>query len=132
MAVTRYPRTDRDARTGSSLRGQPLLALHQAHQAALARATKLHERLAREHHRQSRLLFSKADLRRAAEICRQANREWRERAKTRKAPRDARVDSLLVRPMEGPLDAAPTGAISVEPSLFSNATAASTMPKACP
>ena len=87
MAITRYPRKDRDARTGSSLRGQPLLAFRQAHQATLARATKLHERLAREHHRQSRLLFSKADLRRAAEICRQVSREWREAASRRAAIR---------------------------------------------
>ena len=95
MAVTRYPRTDRDARTGSSLRGQPLLALHQAHQATLARATKLHERLAREHHRQSRLLFSKADLRRASELCRQANREWRE-ASARAGGDSLKIDALKV------------------------------------
>ena len=93
MAKTRYPRKDRDARTGSSLRGQTLLAFHQAHQATLARATKLRERLAREHHRQSRPLFSKADLRRAAELCRQVNREWREASV--KAGGDSRkVDAL--------------------------------------
>src|SRR5262245_5239405 len=78
MANIRYPRKDADARTGSSLRGQPLQAFHQAHQATPARATKLHERLAKQHHRQIRPLFSKADLRRAAEIGRQVNREWRE------------------------------------------------------
>ncbi len=90
MAMTRYPRKDPDARTGSSLRGQPLLAYHQAE---LARATKLHERLAKEHHRQSRKLFSKADLRRAAEIGRQVNREWRE-ASVKAGGDSLKVDAL--------------------------------------
>jgi hypothetical protein len=93
MAMTRYPRKDRDARTGSSLRDQPLLALHEAQQATLARATKLHERLAREHHRQSRPLFSKADMRRAAEIGRQVNREWRE-ASVKAGSDSLKVDAL--------------------------------------
>jgi len=93
MATTRYPRKDPDARTGSSLRGQPLLALHQAQQADLARATKLHDRLAREHHRLSRPLLSKADMRRAAEIGRQVNREWRE-ASIRAGSDSLKIDAL--------------------------------------
>jgi hypothetical protein len=90
MAVTRFPRKDPDARTGSSLRGQPLLAYHQAE---LARVAKPHERLAREHYRQSRKLFSKADLRRAAEISRQVNREWRE-ASVRTGGDTLKIDAL--------------------------------------
>ncbi len=90
MAMTRYPRNDPDARTGSSLRGQPLLAHHQAE---LARVTKLHQRLAKEHHRQSRKLFSKADLRRAAEIGRQVDREWRE-ASVKAGGDSLKVDTL--------------------------------------
>jgi hypothetical protein len=93
MANARYPRKDPDARTGSSLRGQPLQAFHQAHQAAPARATKLHERLAKEHRRQSRRLFSKADLRRAAEIGRQVNRDWRE-ASVKAGGDSMKVDAL--------------------------------------
>jgi hypothetical protein len=70
-----YPRKDRDARTGSSLRGPYLLAQRQAE---LTRATKPHERLAKQQQPLERSLFSKSDLRRAAEIGRQVNREWRE------------------------------------------------------
>lgn len=74
-APSRYPRKDRDSRTGSSLRDSPVLAQRQAE---LARATKPHERLAKEQNRLERSLFTKAELSRAAEIGRQVNHEWRE------------------------------------------------------
>lgn len=73
--MDRYPRKDKDARTGSSLRGPYVLTQRQAE---LSRVTKLHERLAKEQHRLTRDLFSKAEMRRAAEIGRQTNREFRQ------------------------------------------------------
>ena len=88
--MTRYPRKDRYARTGSSIRGSPVLAQRQAE---LARAKKPHDRLAREQSRLERSLFTKAELRRAADLGRQVNREFREASV--KAGGDAlRVDAL--------------------------------------
>lgn len=90
--MTRYPRKDKEARTDSNLRGQPLLACRQV---ALARDRALHERLAKAQYRASRKLFTKADLRRAGEIRAQVYREWREASV--KAGGDAlRIDALKV------------------------------------
>lgn len=85
-----YPRKDRDARTGSSLRSPYLLAQRQAE---LIRATKPHERLAKQQQPLERSLFSKSDLRRAAEIGRQVNREWRE-ASIKAGGDSLRIDAL--------------------------------------
>ena len=60
-SASRYPRKDRYSRTGSSLRGSPVLSQLQAE---LARATKPHDRLAKEQSRLERSLFTKAELRR--------------------------------------------------------------------
>jgi hypothetical protein len=88
--MSKYPSKDRDARTGSSLRGQPLRAHRET---LLKQEARLHERLAREHQRQTKGLFSKADLRHAAEISRQVNREWR-LASIKAGVDSARVDVL--------------------------------------
>jgi hypothetical protein len=85
--MTHYPRKDGEARTGSNLLGEPLLAHRRA---GIARETQASERLAKDYQRQSKKLFSKADLRRAAEIGREANREWRE------ASINAKGDSLRI------------------------------------
>jgi hypothetical protein len=66
--MSNYPGKDRRARTGSNLRGQPLLVHRRSE---LAREAELHERLAREHYRQSGKLFSKKDLRLIAKIASQ-------------------------------------------------------------
>ncbi len=73
--MNRYPRKDRYSRTGSSLQGSPVLAQRRTE---LARATKPHDRLAKEQSRLERSLFTKSELRRAAEIGRQVHREFRE------------------------------------------------------
>jgi len=88
--MTNYPRKDEDSRTGSSLRGQPLLA-HRNEQ--LAREVQLRERLAKEYYRQSKNLVSKADLRRATEIARDANRDWR-MASIKAGSDSMRIDDL--------------------------------------
>ena len=73
--MNRFPRKDRFSRTGSSVRGASVLAQRQAE---LTRATKPHDRLAKEQNRLERSLFTKSELRRAAEIGRQLYREFRE------------------------------------------------------
>jgi len=89
-SATRFPQKDKYSRTGSSLRGSPVLA-HRT--AELARAKKSHDRLAKEQGSVERSLFTKAELRRAAEIGRQVNREFREASV--KASGDAlRIDAL--------------------------------------
>jgi hypothetical protein len=89
-AMTKYPRKDRYAKTGSSLRGQPLLA---SREARLKQDTRRHGRLAKTYYGQIRKLFSKADLRRAAEISRQVNGEWRKASLEAGGDAD-RVDAL--------------------------------------
>ena len=88
--MSRYPRKDQYSRTGSSLRGSPVLAQRQAE---LIRATKPHDRLAKEQSRLERSLFTKSELRRAAEIGQQVNREWRE-ASIKAGGDSLRVDAL--------------------------------------
>ena len=90
IPVTNYPRKDRDARTGSNLLGEPVLAHRKAQ---LAREAQVHERLAKEYFRQSKKLFSKRDLRRAAAIAAQANREWR-KASIEAGSESTRIDGL--------------------------------------
>lgn len=88
--MTHFPRKDRDARTGSGLRGQPLVAHRDAE---LKRQARPHQRAAKAYRQQIRKLFTKADLRRAAAIGHDVNREWREA--TLKAGADApRADAL--------------------------------------
>lgn len=89
--MNRYPSKDRYSRTGSSLRGRHVLAQREAE---LTRAAKPHERLAREQSRLERSLFTKAELRRAAEIGRQVNHEWR------KASLEAGGDSLRIEALK--------------------------------
>lgn len=88
--MTKYPRKDRYAKTGSSLRGQPLLAHREAR---LKQDTRRHGRLAKAYYGQIRKLFSKADLRRAADISRQVNGEWRKASLAAGGDAD-RVDAL--------------------------------------
>jgi len=90
--MTRYPRKDPDARTGSNLRGQPLLAHRQA---TLARDTQQHQRLAKTQHQASRKLFTKADVRRAGEIRAKVNQEWREASVAARGD-SLRIDALKV------------------------------------
>lgn len=82
-----YPQKDNKARKGSNLRAP----LHDA--GDLARLHKIHERLARDYHRQSRRLFSKADLRRVAEIADEIKRKWRE-ASVKAGGDSERMDTL--------------------------------------
>ena len=89
-SATRFPQKDQYSRTGSSLRGSPVLAQRQAE---LARAKKPHDRLAKEQGRLERSLFTKAELRRAAEIGRQVNREFRE-ASVKAGGDSLRIDAL--------------------------------------
>lgn len=69
--MTQYPYQDRCAKTGSRLHGQPPLAHREA---CLKQDRRLHGRLAQAYSRQTEPLFSKADLRPAAEISRRAMR----------------------------------------------------------
>src|SRR5690242_7932215 len=73
--MAQYPRKDADARTGSNLPGAPLLAHRQAQ---LAREKQAGERLVEQYTHRTQKLFPEADLRRAAEIREETNREWRQ------------------------------------------------------
>ena len=73
--MNRYPRKDRFSRTGSHLRGSPVLAHRQAE---LNRATNFRDRLSKEQSRLERSLFTTAELRRVAAIGQRVNREFRE------------------------------------------------------
>ena len=64
-AMSNYPRKDTDAKTGSNLRGQPLLVQIRNE---LVREAELHDRLALAHHRQSSKLFSKRNLKLISKI----------------------------------------------------------------
>lgn len=88
--MDRYPRKDRDARTGSNLPGT---FLQDHRRGVLAGAAKPFERLSRERHRLEKALFSRADLRRVREIGREVYREWRE-ASLRAGGEAPRVDAL--------------------------------------
>jgi hypothetical protein len=72
--MTTYPTKERGAETGSNLHGHPLLA----HRSILAAARQRpFQRAARELQRRAKKLFSKADLRAAAEIAANVKRECR-------------------------------------------------------
>jgi hypothetical protein len=73
--MSNYPRKDAGARTGSNLRGQPLLVQSRND---LGRQAELHDRLARERHRHSSKLFSKRDLRLISKIASEVVGEWRQ------------------------------------------------------
>src|SRR5438034_1716163 len=73
--MSNYPRKDTNARTGSNLRGGPLLVQSRNR---LGREAELHNRLAREGHRQSTKLFSKRDLRLISKIASEVVGEWRQ------------------------------------------------------
>ena len=88
--MSRYPQKDRYSRTGSSLRGQHVLAQRRAD---LTRAKRPHDRLAKEQSQLERSLFTKAELRRVAEIGRQVNHEWRQ-ASIKAGGDSLRIDAL--------------------------------------
>jgi hypothetical protein len=69
-----YPQKDKGARTGSNLRSDHLRSNQEK---LLAAQQKPMQRLAREYQRQCKKLFSKADLRLAAEISGRAEEDWR-------------------------------------------------------
>ncbi len=73
--MSTIPLKDRRARTGSTLRGNPLRAHRLARQEAADRP--LH-RLTREYHRACRQLIPAADLKRAAAIAHAVKLEWRQ------------------------------------------------------
>jgi hypothetical protein len=73
--MSNYPRKDTDARTGSSLRGEPLLVLIRNE---LGKDTELHDKLAREYHRQYGKLFPKKDLRLISKVASEVVGEWRQ------------------------------------------------------
>jgi len=72
--MSRYPTKDASAKTGSTLRGDWLLAQRRD---ALARDVELHQRLARERFVQTRKLFSKDDLKRMSKIAADIADDWR-------------------------------------------------------
>jgi hypothetical protein len=74
-AMSNYPKKDTGARTGSNLRGEPLLVLIRN---KLGKDSELHDKLAREYHRQSGKLFSKKDLRLMSKIASEVVGEWRQ------------------------------------------------------
>lgn len=88
--MSNYPRKDANARTGSNLRGQPLLVQSRSE---LRRQAELHERLAREYHRQSGKLFSKQDLRLISKIASEVVGDWRQ-ASVRVGGDSARIATL--------------------------------------
>lgn len=69
-----YPVRDKKARTGSNLRSNRLRSNHEK---LLAAQQKPLRRLALDYHRQCKKLFSKGDLRLAAEIAGRAEADWR-------------------------------------------------------
>jgi hypothetical protein len=69
------PKKDRRAKTGSNLRGKPLLA-HRSK--LLAEQQRPLERLARDFQREAKKLFSKADLRTTTELANAVKSEWRQ------------------------------------------------------
>lgn len=72
--MSNFPEKDKRAKTGSSLRGQPLLAQRQA---AFTKELRAHEQLVRDYRRESKNILSKADLRKAGKISREVNAGWR-------------------------------------------------------
>ena len=63
--MSNYPHKDQDAKTGSNLRGEPLVAKRRAE---IERRLKAQQRLAKDHHRETKAFFSKAELKQAAQI----------------------------------------------------------------
>lgn len=88
--MDRYPRKDRDSRTGTNLPGTLVQDIRRRE---LERERKPLERLAREQHRLTKGLFSRADLRRIGELDRAIYREWRE-ASVGAGGEALRVDAL--------------------------------------
>ena len=72
--MSNYPQKDKRAKTGSNLRGQPFLARRQAE---FTKDLRAHERLVRDYRRESKKIISKADIREAGKISREANAAWR-------------------------------------------------------
>jgi hypothetical protein len=90
--MANYPRKDTEAKTGSNLRGEPLLVQYRS---VLAKEAKLHEALARERHRQFIKLFGKRDLRQISKIASEVESGWR-RASIGVDGDSARIDELKV------------------------------------
>ena len=90
IAMSNYPRKDTAARTGSNLRGEPLLVQSRNE---LGKDAELHDKLAREYHRQSGKLFSKKDLRLISKIASEVVGEWRQ-ASVRVGGDSARIAEL--------------------------------------
>lgn len=88
--MSNYPRKDAGARTGSNLRGEPLLVLIRNE---LGKDAELHEELAREQQRQSGKLWSKKDLRLVSGIASEIVGEWRQ-ASVRVGGDSARIAEL--------------------------------------
>jgi hypothetical protein len=90
--MTPYPRKDPKAQTGSNLRGR---SLRKFREAQLAQEKQSRERIAKAHYRVAKKLISKADVRRAAEIARQLNAEWR-KASVKAGSDSVGIDALKV------------------------------------
>ena len=90
--MSSYPRKDAEARTGSNVPGEPLLAQNRAE---LGKAAKVHKKLGLERPRPSSKLLSKADRRVTASIASEVANEWR-RASVEVEGDSARISALKI------------------------------------
>lgn len=88
--MSNYPRKDGDARTGSTLHREPLLVQRRNE---FGNDAALHDKLAREYHRQIGKLFPKKDLRLLSRLAGEVVGEWR-RASANVGGDSARIAEL--------------------------------------